>query len=148
MNRFNTFKTAAWHNMRRRTKTRRSYLSKGIEIRMTKQELYNWLDAHQDKIESIWKTGDLASINRKNHLGHYEINNIEIQSFTENTLEAGPRREQAKFKQITIITPREQEFTFDSIKAAARAFNLRPGSLADVYRGDREQLFGFRVRKG
>jgi len=60
------------------------YINKGIELRITKDEFYEWCNAQWDLIDSIYKSGEKPTIDRINSNGHYELSNMRIISMSEN----------------------------------------------------------------
>lgn len=89
------FRTLCWSNLNRRTvngkkpaysneSTRRFYLSKGIELRMSRAEFYSWIEEQREYLAGIYASGDYPSIDRVDSSGHYEISNIRIMPLKEN----------------------------------------------------------------
>lgn len=144
---FTRYKQNAWDNLNRRVRTRASYVAKNIQVRMTRTEFFHWCDYQRSYIESFYESKKQPSINRKNHLGHYELSNIEIQDFYENTAEAAPRRRASRIKPVWVTTPDGEEKYFTSIQEAASHYGLKANSIAGVYRGERVSLYGYKFRR-
>jgi predicted nucleic acid-binding Zn-ribbon protein len=84
------FKTNTWGNLKKRTVNmaphpkNASYIRKGIELRMTKDEFYQWCDLNSQAIQDLYANGKTPSIDRINSNGHYEITNLQILDDREN----------------------------------------------------------------
>lgn len=80
------FKCTTWNNIRKRvingkpTPNNRSYIAKGIELRVSKEEFYSWCDTQRDLILSM----RMPSIDRVDNMGHYELGNIQILEHSDN----------------------------------------------------------------
>lgn len=61
-----------------------SYHSKGIELRLTKDELYQFWKSNEDKVKMILSAGETPTIDRIDDNGHYAIDNIQILTRKEN----------------------------------------------------------------
>lgn len=92
---FKQFITTTWSNLQRRTvngkrpewtnrRMVRDYLSKGIEIRMTRQEFAAWCHERRDLIMKLKTISDSPSVDRIDSRGHYEASNMRIISWNEN----------------------------------------------------------------
>lgn len=65
-------------------KRNRTYFNKGIEIKMTKDQYYDWCDKQSNTIMGLYKENKTPSIDRINSDGHYELTNIQILEWTLN----------------------------------------------------------------
>lgn len=80
------FKCNTWNNIRKRVVNgkpnprNKSYIRKGIELRMSKEQFYNWCDTHKEKVLTMKK----PSIDRLDSNGHYELANIQILEHSDN----------------------------------------------------------------
>lgn len=81
------FKSNTWGNLQKRTingtsphPKNISYLRKGVELRLTKNEFYTWCDSQSATILAMYAANIKPSINRIDPDGHYELSNIEILS--------------------------------------------------------------------
>lgn len=61
-----------------------SYLRKGIEVRMTRDEFKRFCLENERHIMALYASGDTPSIDRIDPNGHYEIGNIRILSLSQN----------------------------------------------------------------
>ena len=88
------FQLTRWDGMigrcskHRKHRKKHLYYGKGIEIRMTKEEFYNWCERYKDLIENMYKNGEIPTVDRIDSNGHYEIQNIQIISLKENSARA------------------------------------------------------------
>lgn len=88
------FKLRRWGDLNKRTvngaspskdkKVIKNYLSKGIELRITRDEFIAWCDSNAELIEQLWSQGEVPSIDRIDPKGHYELSNMRIRSLREN----------------------------------------------------------------
>lgn len=134
-----------WDNMNRRVRSRKSYLNKGIKVLMSRTEFFCWHKTQSKTIMDLVYQGKTPSLNRKDHTGHYEISNIEIQDLLINGLEAKDRRRATLIKSVTVVTPTGLKMSFSSIVDAARHFGLNPSSLRGVHNGSRRSLHGYKI---
>lgn len=98
---FEAFRVQAWGNINKRTingsnpqETNKSYLVKGIELRMNKEQFYKFCDKNREIIEKMLKCKiykEKPTIGRIDHNLHYSVDNIQIQSFSDNAKEAFER---------------------------------------------------------
>ena len=90
------FATKLWDRLQSRTingtrpkwndpKTVRYYLSKGIEVRLSRQELKQWCTDNSAIILHLLDTKQIPSIDRIDSSGHYEHGNIRIIPRDENS---------------------------------------------------------------
>jgi hypothetical protein len=84
-----------WHRLNKRTingtkpdwgsEPCRRYLEKGIELRLTREELALFVEQNWLKIKAIFDSGGTPSIDRINSNEHYEQGNVQIITWRENT---------------------------------------------------------------
>jgi tRNA(Ile2) C34 agmatinyltransferase TiaS len=93
--------TRLWNNLNQRTingKTPRlsrnteSYLKKGIELRITRDELNQFVKDNWDTIQTLRSEGKTPSIDRIGPSIHYELGNIQFISLTDNCVKANKAR--------------------------------------------------------
>lgn len=68
------------------------YLRRGTELRITRDEFKSWCFSQKDVIESIWQRGEVPSIDRIDHHGHYELGNLQVLTWAENSTKDSPKR--------------------------------------------------------
>lgn len=84
------FKCNTWNNIRKRVingkpdSRNASYIRRGVELRITKEEFYKWCDSNSALILEIYAQAKTPSIDRIDPTGHYELSNIQILEFGEN----------------------------------------------------------------
>lgn len=154
------FKTNTWNNMKKRcintgkmSIKNKSYLEKGILLKMTKDEFYNFCDENKNIIMDFYKNKITPSIDRIDHFGHYELSNIRVISFIENRKESSTRSlkkrvdsaTEAKKKKIKLILPDDTEENFNSIKEACLKYNLLSSKISQVLKGTRKTHKNFKA---
>lgn len=155
------FKSNTWSNLQKRTIngstphiSNKSYLAKGIELRLTKDEFYAWCDLNATTIMSLYAAGETPSINRIDHLGHYQDGNIEIITLDANRAESQTRSlvtavlaaTKAKLKPVVLIHPDGKETSYSSIKEAAATLGLRATNISQVLSGSKKTHRGYKAR--
>ena len=121
------------------------YIERGqIELRMSKEEFYSWCDTQQEKILLLYKNGDTPSIDRKNPSGHYEIKNLQILSWRENTLKGVDSfRKKASVPVVATNVTTGEVRVFESTAAAVRAGFPYRGAIFDAINGKKPQYKGY-----
>lgn len=129
----------AWDNIFSRcyVKTNRSfktYGSVGIKMEFSRKELIGWY------LEEIKKfKGENPCIGRKDHSKNYSLNNIEIQSISENSKERIIRLGTPfKSKPVSAISTKNGKLikTFLSCKAAALYYKISKSTVHRQLKGD------------
>lgn len=111
------FIKVTWSNLQRRTingarpewtsrNMVRDYLSKGIELRMTRNEFAYWCHGQRDKILSLISDSDSPSVDRLDSRGHYELTNMRIISWTLNRQIAASERRNSVNRAIADLPPK------------------------------------------
>jgi hypothetical protein len=154
------FKCQTWGNIKRRTVNSKefinfdrfkTYKNKGIELRMSKQEFYAWVDFVWPQIEALYQLGLTPSIDRIDNDGHYQLDNIQILELRENiakdhdyvaTIKAATA---AKCKKIKLVHPDGKVEYFASIKEACLVNDLAPAKLSSVLTKSRQHHKGFKA---
>lgn len=55
-----------------------SYLSKGYELRVSKEDFFKWVGGQQDTVIKMYQEGEVPSLDRIDSNGHYELSNMRI----------------------------------------------------------------------
>lgn len=91
------FTTKLWSSLNSRTKNgshavRKNsparYVAAGVELRVTKQQLLEFVTVNWSTIQAIWDNGDVPSIDRIGPSIHYELGNIQIIPLSDNCRKA------------------------------------------------------------
>lgn len=95
----NDFAGSLWHRLNRRTvngarprwtnKHIRYYLDAGVELRLTKTELYAFVKDNWPTIQELRAKGEIPTIDRIGPSIHYELGNIRVISLSENCRKSG-----------------------------------------------------------
>ncbi len=79
------FRSTRWTEINRRVKRQNSYSRKGIEVRMSKNDFFEFCEKNKKIILHYYKVGETPSLDRIDNNGHYEIKNLQIISWSENS---------------------------------------------------------------
>lgn len=91
---FGHFKLRRWGDLNKRTVNgsskskyafRYNYRKNKTELRITRNEFFEWCDRNRDVYESIKRSGETPSIDRIDSTGHYELSNMRLISLRENS---------------------------------------------------------------
>jgi hypothetical protein len=111
------FATKLWDRLQTRTvnggrpqwndpKTVRNYLGKGIELRISRQELKKWCEDNAEIITHFLDAKQTPSIDRIDPDGHYERGNIRIIPKAQNSGRANLGRQERLTEQLNRLPPR------------------------------------------
>lgn len=157
------FKSNTWSNLQKRTvngstphMSNVSYLRKGTELRMSKEEFYEFCNANQKTILGLYAEDETPSLDRIDDDGHYELSNLRVISFAQNREQSASKPENllsrvaaatlAKLKRCLLIFPNGTEREYPSIKQAATENGLSRAKLSSVLTGKRKHHRGFRAK--
>lgn len=155
------FKSNTWSNLQKRCINCKphikniSYIIKGIELRMTKDEFYGFCELNRQLIEQMYSENVKPSIDRIDHEDHYSLVNIRIISNEENRKESNYRNREkflnastlAKQKAVILIHPNGIEEEFESFKHVRYKYNfLDANYVSRVARGLKNNYKGFKAK--
>ena len=90
----------------RKSRSNRLYITKGIEVRFTRNEFRMWCLKRLRRIRAIYATGKIPSVDRINPLGHYELHNLRIIPSHINCKGGGIGVARNKAKEFEQLAPR------------------------------------------
>ena len=154
------FKLSRWKSMNQRTVngTRPNYenppirrcLEKGTRLELTKQEFYAWCDTQERKILGLFRRGEIPSVDRRDPLKHYSLDNMRIMECNKNRRAGAISR--WKGRTIAVVgthVKTGQVVRYKSMWAAEIKGGFRSTHIGECLRGKQKTHAGFRwVRAG
>ena len=133
------FKCSTWGNILKRctntgkmTKNNKSYIKKNIQLKMSKDEYYNFCEKNKKIILDMYQKGLTPSIDRIDAYKNYEVANLQILALDKNRNQARTEENiryavkkaaEAKEKKVYVKTE-ELEVVFFSIKDFYKHFKF------------------------
>jgi hypothetical protein len=153
------FKCNTWNNIKRRvingniTPNNKAYADKGIMLKMTKEEFYEFCDNNKDTIMDFYSKQITPSLDRIDPYSHYQIGNLQIISFDDNRRESNIRNREkvvlaatiAKHKKVIVTDLNGNKAHFNSIKEAASFYKAKASGFSKVLKKERKLYKGLYI---
>ena len=122
------------------TDTRYKYYTKNqIKVRISKEAYYSWCAANWTKIDQLYKSGKVPSIDRVDTLGDYTLSNLQILDLTDNIMK------DAKNKPIQVFDLKGNSFIYNSVNLASKHLKITAIGLIRVAQGKQRHTHTFRA---